>query len=96
MDLAQLCVRHISTLSMNQALEELSCLEEYLTCSFIHHCTHTSTESTDLKNDLMQLCDLRPRLESVSDGNLLELPSFFFLHGCIRSVLFSLITLFQD
>ena len=69
-DLSRQCIHQISTLSMNQALKGLSGLEEYLTYSFIHHCVRASTSSADLKNDLMQLYDLRPWLRLMFERNL--------------------------
>ena len=48
---------------MKQTLEGVSDLELYLMDSFIHPCTHASMESAVLRNDLMQLCDLRPWLD---------------------------------
>jgi hypothetical protein len=81
-DLAQQCVRQISTLSIKQALKGVSVLEQYLADSFIHHCTRASTDSADLKHDLMQLCDLRPWFETVmlvpnSYDVMRDLPSLF-------------------
>jgi hypothetical protein len=74
-DLAQQCVRQISTLSMKQALKGVSGLEKYLMDNLIYHCTHASTESADLKNDLMQLCDLRPWLEIIFSDNFSDFAS---------------------
>jgi NACHT domain len=76
-DLAHQCVRQISALSTKQTLEGISGLELYLTHSFVHHCTHASTDSTDFKDDLMQLCNLRPWLETVVLGHHSDLPSLF-------------------
>ena len=74
-DLALQGVRQISALTMDQALQRSFAPENYALIFFIHHCSHASTKSADLKNDLMQLCDLRPWLDTVHD--VLDLPSFF-------------------
>ena len=76
-DLAQQCVRQISTLSMKQALEVPS-REKYLTYNFIHHCTCAASDNAELKNDLMQLRDLRPWLKRVySDKYPYEVGYFY-------------------
>jgi hypothetical protein len=59
-DLAQQCIRQISTLSMDRALKEVSGLEEYSMKNFTYHCPRASTDSIGLKDDLMQLRDLGP------------------------------------
>jgi NACHT domain len=76
-DLAQQCVRQISTLSMKRPLHGLSSLEEYLTHGFIHHCTHAAPDSADLKNDLMQLCDLGPWLDIVRPDDIPDSKSLY-------------------
>jgi hypothetical protein len=76
---------------MKQTLEGVSDLELYLMHSFIHHCTHASMEFADLRNDLMQLCDLWPCFDIV----LSKFPTVFrtcrlYLNGCKSSVLLSI------
>ena len=66
-DLAQKCLRHINT-SINQAPRtgvQPGSVDFYSTTSFVYHCTRASTESTNLKNDLMQIRDLRPWVGTV-------------------------------
>ena len=76
-ELAQQCVRQVSTWPMNQVREELSGLELYLGDSFIHHCTRASTDCADLKHDLMQICDLRPWFQFRPPHIHLDLRSLF-------------------
>ena len=60
-DVARQCVRQISMLAMNPGLEDLSDdRQQYLIQSFIDHCIRASTDSTDLKNELMQVSSLCP------------------------------------
>ena len=81
-DLALRCLRHIrnSTLSPNLRHRRQELIKgvdlSYVASSFIHHCTQVSADSVDLKNELMQVCDLRPFSEIwpiIIDG----LPSLF-------------------
>ena len=66
-DLARRCVRQISALASISAFSRSDTwegvskfVEVYLLRSFILHCTQASTDCPDLKNDLLQICDLRP------------------------------------
>ncbi|KAF8815723.1 hypothetical protein BYT27DRAFT_7192458 [Phlegmacium glaucopus] len=65
-DLAHKCLRQVSTLSINtierrsQRSEGSFGAQEYLTGAFIYHCSRASTDSANLKNDLIQVSDLRP------------------------------------
>ena len=60
-DVAQQCVRQINMLVMNPGLEDFSDeRQHYLVWGFAHHCTRASTDSTDLKNELMQVSGLWP------------------------------------
>ena len=62
-DVTRQCVRQISMLAMNPGLEDLSDdLQQYLILNFIHHCIRASTDSTDLKDQLMQVSNLCPIL----------------------------------
>jgi hypothetical protein len=61
---------------MNQALEGVIGLEAYSTRNSIYHCTHASTDSADLKNDLMQLC-ARPWLDIMFSDGFPDLLSLF-------------------
>ena len=76
-DLARQCIRQISTLSMDRVLKGVSGLEEYSMYSFTYHCPRASTDSVDLKNDLMQLRDLGPWLEVMVPNYLTDFPSLF-------------------
>ncbi|KAF8810394.1 hypothetical protein BYT27DRAFT_7186617 [Phlegmacium glaucopus] len=64
--LAQQCLRQVSTSSINtierspQLSEGPLGAREYLLKAFIHHCPRASTDSANLKDDLMQVSDLRP------------------------------------
>jgi hypothetical protein len=75
-DLAQQCIRQISTLSMDRALKEVSGLEEYSMKNFTYHCPRASTDSIGLKDDLMQLRDLGPWFEVVVPNRLTDFPSY--------------------
>ena len=90
-DLARRCVRQISALSTNHASEGVSeQVEVYLLRSFIHHCTQASTDCSDLKQDLMQICDLRSWFESkprTSPNIHRDLPSLFAWLYEVRRVL---------
>jgi len=91
-DLAQQCARQLSSLSMNTigqirgGLKGFSRFKIYLTSSFLHHCIHASPHSPDLKNDLMQICDLRPWFE-IRPSVLLDLPTLFAWLYKVRYVL---------
>ena len=85
-DLAQQCVRRVSTLSMNQALQGLSSRELYLISSLGHHCTQASTHSADLRNELIQVCDLRPSFE-IRPPVYWDLPSLFTWLYKVRFIL---------
>ncbi|KAF8815014.1 hypothetical protein BYT27DRAFT_6854157 [Phlegmacium glaucopus] len=67
-DLAQRCLRRASTSSMNTTERSprqsagSSGAQEYLLTAFIYHCCRASKDSANLKNDLMQVSDLRPWL----------------------------------
>ncbi|KAF8805135.1 hypothetical protein BYT27DRAFT_6667774 [Phlegmacium glaucopus] len=66
-DLTQQCLRHVSTPSIN-AIERSpqrseGSAQEYLEFSFLYHCPRASTDSANLKNDLMQVSDLQPLCE---------------------------------
>ncbi|KAF8815007.1 hypothetical protein BYT27DRAFT_7201103 [Phlegmacium glaucopus] len=84
-DLAQQCLRQleVSTSCMNtiehspQRLQGSSGVQEYLLTAFIYHCSRASTDSTNLKNDLMQVSDVRPLCEINRRGFHYELPSLF-------------------
>ncbi|KAF8810404.1 hypothetical protein BYT27DRAFT_7186632, partial [Phlegmacium glaucopus] len=68
-DIAQQCLRQVSTSSINtierspQRSEGSSGAREYLLSAFIHHCSRASTDSANLKNGLMQVSDLQPWCE---------------------------------
>ncbi|KAF8809778.1 hypothetical protein BYT27DRAFT_7135942 [Phlegmacium glaucopus] len=82
-DLARQCLRQVSTLSINtierspQRLEGSSGTQEYLTKAFIYHCSRASTDSANLKNDLMRVSDLRPWCEFGQLFFCFKLPSLF-------------------
>ncbi|KAF8815033.1 hypothetical protein BYT27DRAFT_7201133 [Phlegmacium glaucopus] len=68
-DLAQQCLRKVNTLSINaierspRQSEGSAGAQKYLLRAFIYHCCRASKDSTNLKNDLMQVSDLRPWCE---------------------------------
>ncbi|KAF8809782.1 hypothetical protein BYT27DRAFT_6516972 [Phlegmacium glaucopus] len=83
-DLTQQCLRQVSTLSINtierspQRLGGSSGTQEYLTKAFIYHCSRASTDSANLKGDLMQISDLRPWCVGISQHDFYNgLPSLF-------------------
>ena len=84
-DLAEKCLHYINTF-INQAPETGVRSEEVdfdFTDSFLYHCTRASTKSANLKNDLMQICDLRPWIGRVF---LHSFASFFaWLHKILCS-----------
>ena len=58
-DVAQQSVRQINMLTTNPRLVDLfDHRQTYLLCGFIRHCIRASTDSTDLKTELMQVSDL--------------------------------------
>ena len=60
-DIARQCVRQLSMLAMNPGLEDLSDdRQQYFVWSCTHHCIRSSTDSTDLRNELMQVSDFSP------------------------------------
>ncbi|KAF8809769.1 hypothetical protein BYT27DRAFT_7232197 [Phlegmacium glaucopus] len=82
-DIAQQCLRQVSTLSINtierspQRSEGSYSAQKYLLLAFIYHCSRASTDSTNLKNDLMQVSDLRPWYEFMQSLFYYDLPSLF-------------------
>ena len=86
-DLAQQCLRQISTLPLNVMGQNCSRLrgspscEQYLICCLIYHCTRASTDSVDLKNALMQVRNLQPWFEIWSPFRYKDLQLLFaWLH----------------
>ncbi|KAF8811606.1 hypothetical protein BYT27DRAFT_7089093, partial [Phlegmacium glaucopus] len=82
-DLAQECLRQVSTSSVNtierspQWLEGSSGAREYLLKAFIYHCSRASTDSANLKNGLMQVSDLQPWCEIEAVFFYYDLPPLF-------------------
>ncbi|KAF8815031.1 hypothetical protein BYT27DRAFT_6854458 [Phlegmacium glaucopus] len=54
-----------------------SSVQDYLLNAFIYHCSRASADSTNLKNDLMEVSDLRPLCEINQPNFHNELPSLF-------------------
>ncbi|KAF8809772.1 hypothetical protein BYT27DRAFT_7187645 [Phlegmacium glaucopus] len=82
-DLTQQCLRRVTALSINtierspHRPEGPYSVQEYLLMAFIYHCSQASTDSTNLKNDLMQVSHLRPWCEIMGAGFYYNLPSLF-------------------
>ncbi|KAF8803646.1 hypothetical protein BYT27DRAFT_7109348, partial [Phlegmacium glaucopus] len=85
-DVAQQClqVRQVSTLPINtiqrspQRLEEPFGAQAYLANGFIYHCSRASTDSANLKNDLMQVSDFQRPWCEINEGLFYHhLPSLF-------------------
>ena len=75
-DIAHQGVHQISALTINKALQRVSGREQYLMNAFIHHCTRAPVDSADLKHNLVQLCDLRPWLDT-EFVDVSDLPTLF-------------------
>ncbi|KAF8815018.1 hypothetical protein BYT27DRAFT_7201117, partial [Phlegmacium glaucopus] len=79
-DLAQQCLRKVNTLSISaieRSPRRSEGAQKYLLNAFISHCSRASKDSTNLKNDLMQVADLRPWCEINQPNFQYELPSLF-------------------
>ena len=73
-DIAQKCLHYINA-PINRALQtrvRSSLVDFYLAVGFVYHCIRASTKSANLKNDFMQIRDLRPWIYT----DLLTLNSF--------------------
>ena len=76
-DIVQQCLRQLSILTMNPGLQGFSDdRQRYLILSFTHHCIRASTDSTDLKNKIMQVSDLQKVFE-MGCISITRLPALF-------------------